>query len=85
MCGNFDGLCNNFLDQIACTDRTVIGCAPDLPRYVGTCRCNGKPVYQDKGSRISKELLDNRIKPEIGWMMEPWSTGPPYDFDVSCK
>jgi hypothetical protein len=85
MCDKFDKLCNNFLDQIGCVKRSVQGCNPDLPNWSGTCKCLGEPVYQDKGSRVSKELLDNRIKGDVGWMLEPWESGPPYNFDLSCE
>jgi hypothetical protein len=87
MCFTFKEMCNNFLDQIACEDtsRSILGCNPDLANWSGTCKCNGHPVWQDKGSRISKELIDNRIKGDIGWMLEPWASGPPFNFDASCK
>jgi hypothetical protein len=50
LCSQFDGLCDNFLDEMGCgsgtTDRVIIGCPgyPDVPNnithYVGTCACN---------------------------------------------
>lgn len=80
-----------FLDEIGCVDsaRKVWGCQPDLAHWNGTCICNGYPTYQDKGTFISKLLIDNRIKNDISWMLEPWADGPPYSVSVSylaiCK
>lgn len=87
MCTKFPKLCNNFLDQIGCANssRLVKGCNPSLDHWQGSCKCLGEPIYQDRGSRISKELIDNRIKGDVGWMLEPWASGPPYNFDLSCK
>ena len=28
-------------------------------------------------------IVDNRIKGDIGWMLEPWKSAPPIDFEVS--
>ncbi len=77
------------MDAIDCNSREIEGCSGSgsygqIDQYVGTCKCHS-PTYQNRGSRVSKALLDNRIKAEVSWMLEPWATGPPYDFDVSCK
>ena len=39
----------------------------------------------DRTVRIGEQLIDSRIKGEIGWMLEPWQSGPPYSVAVSCK
>lgn len=85
VCDNYEPLCNNFLDGIGCAaaNRTVSGCSPTLTQFKGKCVCTGVPIYMDMGSRIAKEIVDNRIKPEVGWMLEPWSTGPPYSVEAS--
>ena len=90
-CSQYGPLCNDFLDKIGCvsSSRTNIGCDPDLYRFNGTCLCDGNPVYQDRGARIAEILVDNRIKGEIGWMLEPWDGSPPYSLEASfspiCK
>ena len=87
-CVNFPKLCTRFLDGIGCTDsnRVSVGCYNGtIASFVGACKCTGDPVYQDKGARIQKQIIDNRIKNEIGWMLEPWEKGPPYSVNASCK
>ena len=85
VCDRWEPLCTNFLDQIDCSPqhRSNFGCSPDLYNFNGTCICHGDPVYQDKGARIAKQMVDNRIKSEIGWMLEPWSAGPPFSVKAS--
>lgn len=88
LCSNYAEVCNNYLDQINCDEssRLVSTCTnSSLALYHGSCKCNGNPIFDDKTARISKELIDNRIKGEIGWMLEPWSDGPPYAFYTSYK
>lgn len=89
VCARFNKLCENVLEDMGCGDgegnRTVIGCPgwPDvennIANFVGSCTCQ-YPIYNDiAGQRVSQELVYNRIGPEMSWMLEPWSTGPPYD------
>lgn len=33
--------------------------------------------------RVAVQIIDNRIKPEIGWMLEPWASGPPFSIVAS--
>ena len=89
MCEVYPIMCNSYLDKIACTNaRTVVGCSSvnnTLPHYIGQCICNSNPIFSDKSSRIRVQLIDNRIKPEVTWMIEPWASGPPYSLSTSCK
>jgi len=87
-CDLYPVLCNNFLDLTSCpaTARAVVGCAgASLESYVGSCSCTD-PQYRvfAADSIITNELIDNRIKPELKWILEPWSN-PPYDPVVSFK
>lgn len=85
VCRHYTLLCNNFLDEIGCkqSSRSVLGCNPDLISFAGTCQCLGDPVAYDMGGRITKQIIDNRIKPEVGWMLEPWSSGPPFSVEAT--
>ena len=84
MCDAYIPTCKSFLSQIACTNHTISGCAGDLSNYNGQCICHN-PVFVDKSDRINELLIDNRIKSDINWMLEPWETGPPYSYATSCK
>lgn len=87
LCTHYEPLCNNYLDQIACSEsnRTVSACGSSgkLVDYNGACICNGDPVFYDATGRVSEELIDNRIKGDVGWMLEPWADGPPYSLRTS--
>jgi hypothetical protein len=89
MCYNFDSLCENFLDQLGCTTTVVEGCPgyPEVPNdvanYVGTCECTAPFFYSAGGAQITRELLGNRISPDMYWLLEPWNSGPPFDVVTS--
>lgn len=86
ICENYEPLCTNFLDQIDCSssNRTITGCIDNqIAKFAGQCICNGDPVYFDMSGRVGEQLIDNRIKGSIKWMLEPWATGPPYSVAVS--
>ncbi|KAJ1422875.1 hypothetical protein B484DRAFT_420795 [Ochromonadaceae sp. CCMP2298] len=85
MCDKYDKICNDVLDQIGCTERTVLACGTphDTTTFLGVCTCYAPYSYDVPGTRIKEDLFDNRIKPEIGWLMEPWQSGPPYDLEIS--
>mmetsp|Transcript_13040 Transcript_13040/g.13497 ORF Transcript_13040/g.13497 Transcript_13040/m.13497 type:complete len:721 (+) Transcript_13040:170-2332(+) len=92
VCEKFDSFCQNFLDEIACpvNARTSLGCGSKdgkipntLPNYVGQCSCIDDNIKFDiSGPKIGKQLYDNRIKPDIYWLLSPW-TGPPYNLNTS--
>ena len=93
MCDEYPVLCANYLDQIGCvtTSRVVQACASGsdaainntLMAFNGLCQCLGDPYDADMSTRIGEQLIDNRIKAEIGWMLEPWAIGPPYSLVAS--
>ena len=84
MCDSYVPTCKSFLSQIGCTNHTIFGCDSDLTTYNGQCICYN-PVFVDKSDRINEILIDNRMKNDMNWMLEPWETGPPYDYATSCK
>ena len=85
-CDHFENLCGNYLEEIGCAPESQLnqGCVNgDMHSFYGTCICQGNPVYQDRSDRISEQMIDNRIKSEIGWMLEPWTQGPPFSVTAS--
>ena len=87
MCEHWDEFCETILDDVDCgtdsTSRTIEGCrnypdSKDVADWVGKCSCSS-PVSYVAGSTVSKELLKNRIYPDMFWILEPWNSGPPYD------
>lgn len=95
LCKNFDVLCENFLELINCgsnsTDFVKNGCpgypevSNDIEHFVGQCTCKS-PVYASAaGTRIANQLISNRVGPEMSWILEPWQSGPPYDYRQSYK
>lgn len=88
VCHEYPYFCHNFLQEIGCQNMTITGCpnypgtSGDLPNFVGKCVCNDPDLYYDASSnRISQELVSNRVGKDVKWMLEPWSTGPPYDIE----
>lgn len=52
---------------------------------MGRCVCLS-PVYSDGASaRVTNQLISNRITPDVSWLLEPWSTGPPYSLVDSYR
>lgn len=57
----------------------------DIYNFNGTCKCASPSLnFSVSGARIAKDLVDNRIKADASWMVEPW-TGPPYDVKASYE
>jgi len=88
MCNNFDKLCENLLSEIGCTNMTYVGCPGwpnknDLQNFKGVCTCFHPTYYDVGGTRVTQQLISNRIAQDMYWMLEPWSTGPPYDIKLS--
>lgn len=92
LCDQYVPLCDNFLDEIGCDskNRTAIGCPgyPQVPNnitnWVGKCVCgNPTAISTVSSSRITTELMSNRVVPDMYWLLEPWNTGPPYDLTQS--
>ena len=91
MCDNWENFCSTVLDDVACSNsagmRVMEGCL-NYPKenavqnWVGTCTCNG-PTSYSAGTRVTQELLSNRVSPDMTWLMEPWASGPPYDVKKS--
>jgi hypothetical protein len=93
LCEHWDEFCETVLDDVNCsmdeTERIMEGCAnypdeKDMANWVGKCECTS-PVHYSAGTRVTQQLISNRIYPDMSWMMEPWSTGPPYDIVRSYK
>ncbi len=87
MCDKWDTFCDQVLDDIGCghnktTERISKGCYPGNnlgTDYFGQCTCLS-PIYFDQGgARVVAQLMSNRIVADVGWMLEPWNSGPPYD------
>jgi hypothetical protein len=56
----------------------------DLPNFVGECKCNDPDLYYDVSTtHISQQMVTNRIYPDVKWMLEPWSSGPPYNMELT--
>lgn len=70
------------------SNRLAIGCSNypteqnNLHDYVGLCICF-EAVTIDISNTITKQIITNRIKPELKWILEPYKTGPPFDYDTS--
>jgi Kef-type K+ transport system membrane component KefB len=83
-----------FAEEIGCgtnstTDYVIAGC-PDYPdvyndvqNFVGTCTCKYPTISTAAGPRILTQIVNTRLSPEMGWILEPWLTGPPYNLDTS--
>jgi hypothetical protein len=93
MCEEWDEFCETILDDVDCsTDegaRVTEGCAGypesrNMADWVGKCECTS-PVAYSAGARVTQQLINNRITPDMTWMMEPWASGPPYDVILSYK
>ncbi len=88
-CHFFPVLCNNTLSELGCTKSIVEGCPGypttlnDITGFIGTCTCLEPFYFSQPGQRVAQELVINRIAPDVGWMLEPWSTGPPYNLSSS--
>ena len=88
LCEQYPLFCENFLDEMGCgTDeasRTNIGCIDGtLYTFKGQCSCHAPTFFDFSSTRISHELIVNRIAPEMSWMLEPFATGPPYDMGIT--
>ena len=65
-------------------DRVIGGCKNDTLNFFDpTCTCNS-PKFALAGPRIAKEIVDNRVKSTLTYMLHPW-TGPPYDITASYE
>lgn len=91
MCSNWHEFCETVLDDVDCEEgsRDSEGCAnyPDqkeVQNWVGKCTCRA-PIPYYAGTRVTQQLLSNRVLPDMTWLMEPWSSGPPYDIVVSYE
>ena len=97
MCVEWDEFCETILDDIDCahdsTNRTITGCAnypeeQNMANWVGACSCSS-PIAYVAGTDVTKQLISNRIKPDMSWIMEPWDSGPPYDvirsYEIICN
>ena len=93
MCDNWNEYCETILDDVDChydeTSREMEGCANypeerNMANWVGSCSCSS-PVVYNAGTRVSQQLISNRISPDMYWIMEPWASGPPYDIVLSYK
>eukprot|EP01041_Mallomonas_annulata_P001187 gene1187-2311_t len=95
MCKHFDEYCETILDDIDCShdpsQRIIVGC-PDYPltqndisHWKGICTCLSPIYYDQAGQRITQQLIQTRISPDIFWQLEPFDTGPPYDLKRSYK
>lgn len=91
MCNKWDDWCETVLDDVDCAveSREMEGCAnyPEekaVQNWIGKCTCLD-PIPYYAGTRVTQQLLSNRILPDMTWLMEPWSSGPPYDIIVSYK
>lgn len=92
VCAKFDSFCDQILQDLGCIRQansfTSIGCpgypeiANDISNYAGTCECI-YPYPISAGEAVTKQLLANRMTPDLHWILEPWSTGPPYDYQSS--
>ena len=90
LCDHYHEFCAQILGEIGCSknqsERINKGCYPGknlATDYVGKCTCLN-PIYFDAaGIRVSQQLIQNRIGADISWMLEPWSSGPPYDMVAS--
>jgi hypothetical protein len=89
LCHKIGEFCDNILEEIGCgknaTVRINTGCPNNfLPDFDGTNACLCKdPVFYDATTRVTQQLIGNRITPELSWMLEPWNSGPPYDIKLS--
>ena len=92
LCANFDTFCSTILDDLGCdpasSSRSVVGC-PNFPHasnnithYVGECECSS-PYGISAGSSVLRQLVWNRVRHDVGWMMQPWDSGPAYNYDES--
>lgn len=87
MCDQWESFCDTVLEDVACETHIMEGCRnyPDdknVEDWVGSCECLS-PVYYNAGSRVTQQLLSNRVAPDMSWVMEPWDSGPPYDIIIS--
>lgn len=88
ICDNYDKFCENILNEVGChqdnTSRIVHGCNNNnVYDWIGTCSCSSPIVINNSGKRTSQQLITNRISSVIGWNLEPWKEGPPYDLPSS--
>ena len=94
LCSHFTKFCDTILDDLGCSfesgQRSSQGCPgyPSIPNdianYVGTCSCT-TPYPVIAGPTVTKQLIANRIKDEMRWILEPWSSGPPYNYADSYR
>lgn len=91
MCEQWDLFCETVLDDVDCGhgagERQMEGCVnypteKNVANWAGTCSC-ATPYEYDAGTRVTQELLGNRVSPDLSWIMEPWNSGPPYDIILS--
>jgi solute carrier family 9B (sodium/hydrogen exchanger), member 1/2 len=75
----------------ASTDFVNIGC-PGYPQvknnitnWKGICTCKAPTFNSAAGARIANELISNRMGSDMSWILEPWQSGPPYNFVRSYK
>lgn len=92
-CDQWDLFCETVLDDVNCdmdhSARSIEGClnypdSKDMADWVGSCSCSS-PVAYNADTRVTQQLIANRIAPDMSWMMEPWASGPPYDVVQSYK
>jgi hypothetical protein len=92
LCDNYDRFCERILDDLGCSAssndnnaRTIVGCTDnDVRQYVGACECEA-PYELIASATVTSQLVTNRIEPDMRWMLEPWSSGPPYDYALSYQ
>jgi len=90
LCAKFNTFCDQIMQDLGCIPggASSTGCPGfpavenDISHYVGTCECNN-PYPISAGDAVAKQLLNNRIAPDLHWILEPWNTGPPYDYRSS--
>jgi hypothetical protein len=90
MCEKFEYFCENVLDGIGCDKdgKIIIGCPgypakADVQNWKGQCECHSPLVYKDPSTRVTQQMISNRISPEMAWILEPYATGPPYDLKLT--
>jgi len=78
LCANFDEFCTTILDDLGCDSASswsVDGC-PNYPQitnnithYSGVCECSS-PYLISAGDSVLRQLVFNRIRNDVGWMMQ---------------
>lgn len=92
LCTNYDEFCYTAMEGLGCSNGEIwsIGC-PDYPsvsndisKFVGICQCNDTSLtIPDGGDIVTRTIIDNRVKKTMSYVLEPWDTGPPYNYEIS--